>query len=260
MGRSSGVALMRTGSLAPCASPRVFWRGASDALLCVVRADSFPARAAGRAFSRVGRDDTVSLRGATLRAACRAASCAGGFAGGRRSRILPLLTGRPGRTRLFDRFGEYLHGPLAFCSLQLAPQQLFDLLELLHLINAAKADGLSIQARTARASDAVYISLRLIGQVIVEHMRQACDVDAASGDIRSHQHAGFAALEVRQGLLAGILALVAMDGPGRDAARASSRTTRSAPCLVRVNTSALSTSGSLSNLASSSFLLALSTR
>lgn len=77
-------------------TPRVLWRGASVALLCVVREDSFPARAAGRAFSRVGRDDTVSPRRGHRACRLPRGLLRRRLCGRRRGRILPLLTGRRG--------------------------------------------------------------------------------------------------------------------------------------------------------------------
>ena len=56
-----------------------------------------------------------------------------------------------------------------------------------------------------------------IGQLVVHHVGQHVDVDATRGDVRGHQHLQVAGLELAQGLGAGALALVAVDGHGRDA-------------------------------------------
>ena len=67
--------------------------------------------------------------------------------------------------------------------------------------------------------------------------RDVVDVDAARGDVGGDQHAGRAVAEVVERPLAGVLRLVAVDGVGaRCRPCRGARTTRSAPCLVRVKT------------------------
>ncbi|OIQ77342.1 hypothetical protein GALL_409680 [mine drainage metagenome] len=71
--------------------------------------------------------------------------------------------------------------------------------------------------RAAGAADAVDVIFRHVGQFEVHHLRKLVDVEAARGDVGGHQHRDAAVLELRQRLGAGRLALVAMDGGGRNA-------------------------------------------
>ena len=99
----------------------------------------------------------------------------------------------------------------------LAAVQLFDARQILLLLGCAEADRRTVGTGAGRAADAVHIGLRHLGQVVVEHMGQLADIDAAGGDIGGYQHLGLAGLEVFQRGDAGGLALVAMDGRSRDA-------------------------------------------
>ena len=95
--------------------------------------------------------------------------------------------------------------------------QLFDAGQILLLLRGAEADGGAVCARAGRAADAVDVSFRHFGQVVVEDMGQLADVDAASGDVGGDQHLGLPGLEAFQRGHTGGLALVAVDGGGRDA-------------------------------------------
>ena len=61
------------------------------------------------------------------------------------------------------------------------------------------------------------VGLRYVGQLVVHHRRQLVDIDAPGGDVGGHQHPDSPALEALQGLDAGGLALVAVDGHGGNA-------------------------------------------
>ena len=65
----------------------------------------------------------------------------------------------------------------------------------------------------------MYVALRLMRQLEVDHMADAVDIEAASRDIGCHQHPRAAAAKPFQGSLAGILRLVAVDGVGRHSGR-----------------------------------------
>ncbi len=95
--------------------------------------------------------------------------------------------------------------------------QALDGLEQLLLVRRHQRDGLAIASGPAGTADAVYIVFLDIGQLEVDHVGQLIDVQAAGGDVGGDQHANVVALEVGQGLGAGVLALVAMDRRRRQA-------------------------------------------
>ena len=70
----------------------------------------------------------------------------------------------------------------------------------------------------AGAADAVQVGLLVLGALVVDHVRDALDVDAARGDVGADQHVDLAVAERAQRLLAGALAEVAVDRAGGEAA------------------------------------------
>ena len=80
----------------------------------------------------------------------------------------------------------------------------------------AEGDSLAATARPSGPADSVDIGLRHLGQIVVEDMGQLFDVQPPGGDVSGHQGLEFPGPEVGQGLLAGGLALVAVDGGGGD--------------------------------------------
>jgi hypothetical protein len=71
--------------------------------------------------------------------------------------------------------------------------------------------------RAAGAADAVDVVFRDVRQVVVDHVRQRLDVDAARGDVGGDEHLQLVVLEALQRLHALRLALVAVDRGGLDA-------------------------------------------
>src|SRR5262245_52810822 len=71
-------------------------------------------------------------------------------------------------------------------------------------------------ARAAGAADAVHVILGNMRQVVVHHVRQLLDVEAARGDVGRDQHLQLVALEALQCPRARALALVAVDRVGID--------------------------------------------
>ena len=63
------------------------------------------------------------------------------------------------------------------------------------------------------------VGFRLVGQVVVDDVRDVVDIEAAGGDVGGDQHAVLAGLKSVERALAGVLDLVAVDRLGRDAAR-----------------------------------------
>src|SRR5450759_4710801 len=70
----------------------------------------------------------------------------------------------------------------------------------------------------AGPTGAVQVDLLVLGALVVDHVRDVVDVDAAGGDIGRDQHVHLARTERAERLLAGTLAQVAVDGGGREAA------------------------------------------
>src|SRR5258708_2862996 len=96
--------------------------------------------------------------------------------------------------------------------------QALDALELAALAAVAERQSDARGAGARGAADAVDIALGIGRQLVVDDVGHAHDVDAARGEIGGDQHAGLAAAKIVERLLAGILALVAVDRLGRDAA------------------------------------------
>ena len=84
-------------------------------------------------------------------------------------------------------------------------------------VQAHQVDGSAVGARAARAADAVHVVFRDVGDVVIHHVWQVVNVDAARGDICRYQRTYVAALEATQGLRSGRLALVAMQRHGVNA-------------------------------------------
>ena len=93
-------------------------------------------------------------------------------------------------------------------------------LDVLHeafFVQAHQADGFAAVAGAAGAADAVHIVFADVRYFVVHHVRQLVNVNAAGSDVGGHQRADVAVFEAGQRLRAGGLALVAMQGHGRNA-------------------------------------------
>src|SRR5688572_873030 len=96
----------------------------------------------------------------------------------------------------------------------LLPDGPFDVAQKHALLCVAERDGDAVIAGARSAADAMDVALRLIRQVEIDHVGDAVDVDAASGDVGRHQDADLAVAEILQRLLSRVLGLVAVDGVG----------------------------------------------
>lgn len=83
--------------------------------------------------------------------------------------------------------------------------ELVDIAQKHTLVRAAKGQGNATGSRAPRTADAVDIGLRLVGNVIIDNMGQAININAARRDICGHQGPGLAGLKVGQRLLPGVL-------------------------------------------------------
>src|SRR5690606_23999606 len=81
-------------------------------------------------------------------------------------------------------------------------------------------DGGASLARAAGAANAVEVRLLVLGALVVHHVRDVVDVDAASGHIGGDEDIDLARTEGPQCLLSGALAEVTVDGAGRETALA----------------------------------------
>ena len=84
-------------------------------------------------------------------------------------------------------------------------------------IHADQAHGIAFATCAASTADAVHVVFRDVRNLVVDHVGQFVDVDATCCNISSYQRTQFAGLEAFEGLSTGALALVAVQGHGRDA-------------------------------------------
>src|SRR5690606_21174869 len=80
---------------------------------------------------------------------------------------------------------DHLHGDLLL-------GEALDLLHEAFLVQAHQAHGLAFLAGAAGAADAVDVVLGHVGDLVVHHVRQVVDVDAAGGDVGGHSVADLA--------------------------------------------------------------------
>src|SRR3954470_12103787 len=95
----------------------------------------------------------------------------------------------------------------------------FDVAQIAALLGAAEGDRDAVRPCARGTADAVDILLGDIGQVEVDDVADARDVDPARGDVGRDQHAHFTGLERGYRALTLCLALVAVDPAGWDAGR-----------------------------------------
>jgi hypothetical protein len=96
-------------------------------------------------------------------------------------------------------------------------QQTLDRLQPRPLLVVAQRDRLARHARPARAADAMHVGLRLVWQLVVDHVRDVVDVDAAGRNVGGDEHRRMLRLEGGERLLTLVLALVAMNCRRTDA-------------------------------------------
>ena len=97
-----------------------------------------------------------------------------------------------------------------------AAEHALDVVEQLELVDADQRDGIAVDAGPAGPADAVDVVLGDHRQLEVDDVRERLDVEAAGGDLGRDEDGEPAGLEVGQGADPLGLALVAVDGRGRD--------------------------------------------
>src|SRR4249919_4070744 len=80
-------------------------------------------------------------------------------------------------------------------------------------------DRLALAARAAGAADAVDVALGVVGDVEVQHVADARDIEAARGHVGGDRDVAASVLDRGDGALARLLVHVAVDGGGGNAAR-----------------------------------------
>src|SRR3974390_2329841 len=63
------------------------------------------------------------------------------------------------------------------------PDQTLDIAQIGALLVIAERDRSPVRTRTGGAADAMHVALRDVGQIVVDDMAHAVDVDAARGDV-----------------------------------------------------------------------------
>ena len=152
---------------------------------------------------------TLSVLGATLTLATALAGAVARLAFGR------MRTGRSGRGRGLAWFALPV-GALVGRRQRHANQPL-DVTQIGAFLVIAERDREALGAGARGAADAVDVAFRHIGQVVIDDMRDAVDIDAARGDIGGDQGLDLAVAEGGKRPLALALRLVAVDGFGREA-------------------------------------------
>src|SRR5690606_762848 len=94
--------------------------------------------------------------------------------------------------------------------------QPLDVAQIITLVLGAEADRHALAPGARGAADAVDVLLGHVGQLEVDHVADARDVDAARGDVGGDEDLGPAAPELVERPFALRLALVAVDRVGRD--------------------------------------------
>ena len=67
------------------------------------------------------------------------------------------------------------------------------------ILRRDKADGIAHRLGPARAPDAMHIVFRMQGEIVINHMGDAVDVDAARRDVGGDEDADQAGLEILEG-------------------------------------------------------------
>ena len=95
--------------------------------------------------------------------------------------------------------------------------QSFDSVEQANFFSVTKRQRGSCGACTGGAADAVDITLGIIGQFVVDHVRNPFDVDPSCNDVGADEYFDATPVEGRESLLTRILSFVGMNGVGGDA-------------------------------------------
>ena len=97
------------------------------------------------------------------------------------------------------------------------PGQFLNAAEQSELIRITERQGDAFCTCSGRSADSMHVAFGFIGQLIVDDMRNSVHVNTAGHDVGGHQDFDTPLIEVCQGLLTRVLALVGVDRICRDA-------------------------------------------
>jgi len=92
------------------------------------------------------------------------------------------------------------------------PNKLLDVSKIGRLGLITKSDGHAFATGSTRSTNSVYIGLRNVGKVIVEHVTHAIDIDSSRRNVRGNKNPNRAGLETRESARSSALRLVAVNG------------------------------------------------
>ena len=90
--------------------------------------------------------------------------------------------------------------------------QVLDRGERLALVGANEQVGNAVLAHPSGPADPVDVVLRIVGHVVIDHVADALDIDAAADDVGGHQHRDLPAAEPAHHAVAYRLGKIAVDG------------------------------------------------
>src|SRR5690606_12523704 len=143
-----------------------------------------------------GVETPIAVR---LGVACRANACG-----------CTRIVARRARGRAFD-FRQQL---LVARNRQRPADETLHIAQLAALGAVTQRDGNAGGAITSGAAHAVHIVLRIVRQIVIDHVGDALHVDAARRDVGGDENADRARREALECGLTGVLALIAVDGGG----------------------------------------------
>ena len=100
---------------------------------------------------------------------------------------------------------------MAFDPGQLVPNQLLDSFQNYNFTGIAERERSSGSASSCGSADAMNISFGVIGKLIIDHMRDVCNVDTTCGDVCSNEDPDPSSVEIRQAPFSPFLSSVRVD-------------------------------------------------
>src|SRR5436190_5434921 len=101
----------------------------------------------------------------------------------------PLVIARGGGRVVIETFRAFPHNASVDEALQRTQRTV--------IFRRDKADGVANGVRTAGASDSMDVILGMEREIVIHHVRNPVDIDAAGGDVGRDQHSNRAGLEIR---------------------------------------------------------------
>ena len=96
-------------------------------------------------------------------------------------------------------------------------EKAFDATQQCAVLSTAERNRVAVHARARGAADTMHVSLRLHREVIINHVRNVIDIEAACGDVRGDEHLKASTVEAIQRACASGLRFVAVNGRAKDA-------------------------------------------